>query len=93
MSIGAEANVQLRKFRRLKRTDRIEVTRFVRHSSRRMGMTRVEWLEAYEAGDTEVRKEAELAGVEFDIDPDRLHEILDFILEFIKALLALFGGI
>jgi len=92
MSISAEANVQLRKWRKLSLRDRVEAARFVRRAARRMGMRPAEWLEAFEAKDAEVSQEAEMTGVELDIDPDRLREILEIILEFIKALLALFGG-
>ena len=92
MSISAETNVQYRKYLRLRGKDKRETTRFVRKSARRMGMSQVEWLEAFEAGDEEVVREAELGGVEMDIDPDRLREILEIIIEFIKALMAIFGG-
>lgn len=92
MSVTAEANRQLRKWRKKSLRDRREIARFVRRASRSMGMTRVEWLEAYEAGDEEVVAEANMMGASLDIDIDRLREILEMILEFIKALMALFGG-
>ncbi len=92
MSVTAEANVQLRKWRKKSLRDRREVARFVRRASRSMGMTRVEWLEAYRDNDEEVVAEANMMGAALDIDIDRLREIFEMILAFFQALLTLFGG-
>ena len=82
----------LRKFNRSQRKLAKEV---IRDAAESCGMRRLEFLRAVDAGDRNATDELKLSLAAHEevgeIDPDRLQEILQMILEFIKALLELFA--
>lgn len=80
---------------RVTRTERKLAREVIADAADACGMRRLEFLRAVDRGDTEAHDELRLSLVAHDavgeVDIDRLHEILQMILDFISQLLAMFG--
>lgn len=86
---------ELKIFDRMNREDR-KLAREVRNdAASAMGMRRLEFMRAIAREDQDALDELKMSLVEragLDFDPDRFQQILDMIIAFIKALMAIFGG-
>jgi len=93
----ADIKVPMAALRKIRREDR-KLAREVRNDAAdACGMRRLQFMRALAAGDVDCNEQLRLSLIEhpdageWDIDVDKLKEILAMILDFIKQLLAIFG--
>ena len=81
--------------REFTRKERKQARKVIRNAAEAAGMRRVAFMRAVDAGDQECVDELKVSlaasGMAGEVDIDRLKEILQMILEFIKQLLAIFA--
>ena len=98
MSSDADAvAVADRPKRGLTRSERKIANEAIRDAAAAFGMRRRPFMREVDAGNPAATEELEnslaMADVGWEWDPERFKEFLNMILEFIRALLAIFGGI